>query len=329
MIDHPDELASQSRNLTVAPGDAGDRLDRWLHRNFPELSRALLQRWVRERRVRVDGAPAKPSTALRVGSVVSVAIPPPAPSAPLPADIPLAILFEDECMIAIDKPAGLVVHSSPGVAVGGSVVNALLHYTSELSAEAGAFRPGIVHRLDRETSGVLVIARTDAAHRHLAGQFKARSVAKRYLACVHGTPEGAEGEIDRPLGRSLTNRKRMAIRHDERGRRAQSRWRVLWGNDRFAWLEVTPTTGRTHQIRVHLKSIGHPIVCDAVYGRERRITRSELLGRTPLAGEAPILARHALHAESIRLAHPRDGRVLEFRAQLPPDLEAVAAAIRP
>ena len=297
------------------------RLDVYLHRNFPQLSRSLLKRHIEGGRITCGRQALKPSSVLHDRQELVVDLPAPVSVRPLPEDIPLAVLYEDADLIVIDKPAGVVVHPGAGTGAGGTIVNALLNYSEELSAEGGHERPGIVHRLDRETSGVLIIARNDYAHRTVAAQFKARSVHKEYLACAHGVPRARSGVIDLPIARSLTQRKKMAIRHDEEGKSSVTRWQLVRVIDeRFAWFHCFPETGRTHQIRVHLKASGHPIVCDALYGREKRLFRAELDGRKPVATESPLLARHALHATRLTLAHPRTGKELEFRAPLPPDL---------
>lgn len=250
-------------------------------------------------------------------------IPPPLSPHPVPEELPLDILFEDDCILVLSKSSDMVVHPSPGTRGEGTLVNALLGQTDALSTEGGEYRPGIVHRLDRETSGLLVVARTDQAHRHLSAQFKARTVAKEYVALAHGVPKEQEGHIDLPLGRSPTQRKKMTVRHDDQGKESQTGWQVEKTLGDFTWFRLFPRTGRTHQIRVHLKNIGHPIVCDALYGREKKITISELQGRTPKAGESPILEHHALHAHRLRIAHPRDESPLEFQADLPPELQAL------
>ncbi len=307
-------------SLTVDASGSGRRVDAWLARQFPELSRSVLKSYIQKGRVSVDGETPKPSTTLQAGQQLEVRIPPPPPPFPVPEGLPLDIIYEDEALLVINKTSEMVVHPHPGSGESGTLVNALLNYTDILSSEAGEYRPGIVHRLDRETSGLLLVARTDAAHRHLAAQFKARTLQKEYYALVHGIPRESEGEIDLPLGRSPTHRKKMTIRHDEQGKSSKTRWCRERQLGNFCWLHLFPATGRTHQIRVHLKAIGHPILCDALYGREKKITRSELVGRKPKAGEAPLLERHALHAARLRFQHPLDDRRVELVAPFPPDL---------
>lgn len=306
--------------LTVAPEEAGERLDVFLHRRLPDLSRSLLKRLIEEGRVRIDGRAPKASRMLRAGERVELEVPPPPPPLPVPQRIPFEIIHEDESFLVIGKPAGLIVHPGAGNLAGGTLVNALLAHDDRLSREAGDFRPGIVHRLDRETSGLMVIARDDDTHRRLAAQFKARMVRKEYLALAHGAPATAQGSIAEPIGRSVSDRKRMAVRHDSGGKPALTAWRAVGTLGRYTWFRCFPHTGRTHQIRVHLKSIGHPLLCDFVYGREKTLTLSEAHGRHPQGKEEPALARHALHAFRLAFRHPEDGRPLEFEAPLPADL---------
>ena len=311
----------EAHRFHIAPEDAGARIDSWLHGQFPDLSRSLLKRYIQEQRVTIDGDTVKPSATLRAGATVEICIPPPPEPFPLPEEIPLEILHQDDAIIVIQKTPDMVVHPSAGGAhAGGTIVNALLGLTEDLSSDAGQYRPGIVHRLDRETSGLLVVARSDHAHRCLAAQFKERRVKKEYLALCHGVPKEARGEVDLPLGRSLRDRKKMAVRTDEGGKPSHTAWQVEKQLGRLTWLRLFPTTGRTHQIRVHLKALGHPIVCDATYGREKRITLSEIHGRRPGPGEEPILTRQALHAARLSFTHPDSDETLTFEAPLPPDL---------
>ncbi len=313
----------RERTLTVEHAEAGHRLDVFLHERLPELSRSVLKRLVEQGHVRIAGRAAKPSRPLRAGETVEISIPPPPPPLPIPESFPLDVIHEDAAFLVIHKPAGLVVHPGAGNLHGGTLVNSLLAHTDQLSREAGDYRPGIVHRLDRETSGLMVIARHDDAHRRLAAQFKARMVRKEYLALAHGEPVSLEGRIEEPIGRSLVNRKRMAVRPDSGGKAALTLWRTIGSLGRFTWFRCFPHTGRTHQIRVHLKTIGHPIACDFHYGRERSLTLSEAQGRKPQGKEEPVLSRHALHAFRLEFRHPDDGQLLQFEAPLPDDLSAL------
>lgn len=322
----PRPPSGERRTWAVAPDAAGVRLDVFLHERFPEVSRSALKRWVEEGRVTIDGRNPKPSRMLRAGESVTMTVPPPPPPMPIPQDIPFEIIHEDASLLIIHKPAGLVVHPGAGNESGGTLVNALLSRTERLSREAGDFRPGIVHRLDRETSGVMVIARDDDAHRRIAAQFKARMVRKEYLALAHDAPATPEGRIDAPLGRSPIDRRRHIVRHDSDGKPALTSWRAVGTIGPFAWFRCFPHTGRTHQIRVHLKSIGHPIACDHLYGREKKLTLTEAHGRKVRGAEEPVLVRHALHAFRLAFRHPVDGRPVSFEAPLPPDLRVLREA---
>lgn len=288
---------------TVGPEHAGKRLDHFLKTAFPEYSRALLQEWIKAGHVRVQGAPAKASQLLRGNEQVEVE---PAHRPPLqatPEDLPLEILYEDAAVIAVNKPAGMVVHAGAGVH-SGTLVNALLHRFQQLSTTAGDLRPGIVHRLDKETSGVLLVARNDAAHLNLAAQFSGRQVEKIYLALVEGAVRTDRGQIDKPIARDPVSRIKMTSRLGT-GRAAWTEFQVLQRMASHTLLEVKIGTGRTHQIRVHLSSIGHPVAGDRLYG-----------GHAPPEGE-----RFFLHAHRIRFTSPATGEVVTVVAALPPELE--------
>ena len=289
--------------LLAEPRDRGKRLDQMLHERLPEFSRSRIQQSIRDGLVRVDGAPAvRPSQPIRGAETVDFQIAEPPPLRATPEDIPLRILYEDADLIAIDKPAGMVVHAGAGVH-SGTLVNALLHRFDALSSLGGDLRPGIVHRLDRYTSGVLLVAKTDAAHRKLAAQFSGREVEKIYLALVHGTLKTDHGRIDRPIARDPIHRTKMTSRL-ARGRYAWSEYKVLHRYPDFTYLEVKIGTGRTHQIRVHLSSIGHPVVGDTLYG----------------APSKPALGRYFLHAHEITFAQPTTGEPITVTSPLPEDL---------
>ena len=289
--------------LSAESHDAGKRLDHLLHERLPEFSRSRIQDWIRHGRVLANGTPAKASHMVRAGEWFDVE---PAGLPPLNAtaeSIPLTVLYEDPELIAIDKPAGMVVHAGAGVH-SGTLVNALLHRFGELSRVGGALRPGIVHRLDRYTSGVLLVAKTDSAHRRLAAQFSGRQVEKIYLALVQGKVKLESGRIERPIARDPVRRTRMTARLAT-GRPAWSEYRVLRRFQGFTLLEVRIGTGRTHQIRVHLSSIGHPVAGDTLYG----------------AGAAQA-ARYFLHAHRIRFHQPSSGEEIEVVSPLAPELDA-------
>jgi 23S rRNA pseudouridine1911/1915/1917 synthase len=287
---------------------AGKRLDQALHEQLPEFSRSRLQDWIKQERVLVNGAPARSSRVLREGDQVAVE---PAELPPLRAEaeaIPLRVLYEDPYFVAIDKPAGMVVHAGAGVH-SGTLVNALLGRFQSLSALGGDLRPGIVHRLDRFTSGVILVAKTDAAHRALAALFAGRQVEKTYLALVHGVVGPECGRIDKPIARDPRHRTRMTARLSQ-GRTAWTEYRVLRRFPDFTFLEVRIGTGRTHQIRVHLASIGHPVAGDRLYGAPAHAKN----------GIQPPRERFFLHAHRIRLQHPFSGQPVEIESPLPEDL---------
>jgi 23S rRNA pseudouridine1911/1915/1917 synthase len=289
--------------------DAGQRLDNWLHARLPETSRARIQDWIKRGHVQVNGATSRPSCTLRGGEIIEVQ---PAEAPPLHAtaeNIPLAMLYEDADLVAVDKPAGMVVHAGAGVHTG-TLVNALLHRFENLSGVGGALRPGIVHRLDRFTSGVLLVAKHDAAHRSLADQFAGRQVTKTYLALVQGEVKQESGRIERPISRDPVHRTRMTARLAE-GRAAWSEFKVLRRFEGYTLLEVRIGTGRTHQIRVHLASLKHPVVGDTLYG----------------AAAQPELGRYFLHAHRIEFRQPSTGEPVVVVSPMAPELEAWLARL--
>jgi len=294
------------------------RLDVFLATSQAALSRSQAKSWIDAGRVQVDGRPRKAGFPLRGGEWLVVDPPPPTPARAAPEDLPLRILYEDDDVVAIDKPPGMVVHPAPG-AWRGTIVNALLHrglVPHQLSAE----RPGIVHRLDKETSGVLLVARNARAQLALSRAFHDRLVKKTYLAIVLGVPRVATGSLEWPIGRHPVERKRMSIR-SRSPRAARTRYGVLESFGTLSLLRLEPETGRTHQIRVHLAATGHPVLADPVYGART--------GRAlPARGPGRSFPRQALHAAELELAHPTTGERLHLRAPLPDDLRALLAALR-
>jgi 23S rRNA pseudouridine1911/1915/1917 synthase len=314
------KLPSQAMRVAVLPEHAGLRLDRFLASQLPEMSRTRIQALIEQGRVLVDGLARKASQRVEPGATVVVEIPPPPVPGAQPEKIPLEILYEDEDIVAVNKPAGMIVHPGAG-AEKGTLVAALLHHfggAGGLSSIGAPLRPGIVHRLDKGTSGVAIIARTDAAHLNLAEQFRSRRVEKTYLALLHGKVKGESGRIELPVARDLRRRSRMTARRRQ-GHEARTDWRIRLRLDGFSLIEADLHTGRTHQIRVHFSALGSPVVGDTLYGapRQERID-SELL---------PELGRNFLHAARIRFAHPRSGKELDIRAPLPADLRAYLEAL--
>jgi 23S rRNA pseudouridine1911/1915/1917 synthase len=309
----------------VDPSEDNLRLDVALSLHFDDLSRAQAKRWIDEGRVRLGGKSARASRICREGDVVEVAVPAPRPAIPLPESVPLEIVHEDRHLVVVNKPSGMVVHPAPGHS-SGTLVNALLAHTRDLSGIGGVLRPGIVHRLDAGTSGLLVVAKSDPAHRHLAAQFQNRTVTKRYLAIVHGTPP-ERLSIDRPIGRDPRHRKKISSRaRAPRAARSEvERLELLPGS---ALLEIRIATGRTHQIRVHLSESGYPVAGDREYGAPRT-------GAGPRAGRSASAVRllrgferPALHAFELAFEHPASGERVSFQARLPPDMAELLEKLR-
>jgi 23S rRNA pseudouridine1911/1915/1917 synthase len=307
--------------LEVPPASAGERLDRYLAAHFPGISRSRLAALIQQGHVRVGGAHSKASHRVSPGDIVEVRIVPREPLRAAAVEIPLDVLYEDEDIVVVNKPAGMVVHPGAGIPPGGATLaGALLHRYGALSARGGAVRPGIVHRLDKGTSGATVVARNDAAHHSLAAQFAGRTVEKIYIALVHGKLKSTEGTIRLAVARDLRRRTRMTTRRrPEEGRASQTDWRALAALGPFTLIEARLRTGRTHQIRVHFSALGHPVVGDALYGAPRA---PEAGGRA-----LPALDRIFLHAARLAFAHPRTGQRLELRAPLPPELRSFLAAL--
>jgi 23S rRNA pseudouridine1911/1915/1917 synthase len=313
-------VALQPDSFPVSAEDAGTRLDQFLAAKISDVSRARVQQLIEQAQVLVDGKLAKPSLRLRGGEEIQVLGPPRLePLRAIPEDIPLDIAYEDADLAIVNKPAGMMVHAGAGATDDernrGTLVNALLHRFGQLSDVGGELRPGIVHRLDKETSGLIVIAKNDAAHRKLAAAFAQRKVKKTYIALVHGWPKADRDTINAAISRDSVRRVRMTTRRSG-GREAITHYAVRKRIDsrfgRFTLLEVKIDTGRTHQIRVHLSSLGHPVVGDRVYGAP-----AEIKSRTGTIS----LSRNFLHAAALELHHPRTAEPLSFQSALPPELE--------
>ena len=304
--------------LTVEAEHAGQRLDKYLADLMPALSRSQAQRLIDEGQVVVEGRTAKANLAVKEGDRITVAMPEPQPSTAVAEDIAIPILFEDADLVVVNKPAGMVVHPAVGHA-SGTLVNALLHHVDDLSGIGGELRPGIVHRLDKGTSGVMVVAKHDAAHEALAQQFHDRHVEKEYIALVWGVVQAGR-RIDLPIGRDPKDRQKMSAR-SRRARSAVTRITRAQHLRGVTLSEVAIHTGRTHQIRVHLSAIGHPVVGDATYGGVKARVAQDL--RPVLRLERPFL-----HAVRLAFTHPTDGRAMTFDAPLPDDLQSILDQLR-
>ncbi len=289
-----------SRTLNFEADASGARLDRFLADNAADFSRSRLQGLIDDGNVTVDGNVVKASHKLRDGESIVVVVPDPRPVDLIPQDIPLDVVYEDDNLLVVDKPAGMTVHPSPGHP-DGTLANAVLGRNPDIEGIGGEQRPGIVHRLDKDTSGLIVVAKNERAHTNLSDQFKERSVTKGYVALVHGHVSPTEAIIDAPIGRHPRDRKKMTV--VERGREARTYYKAVDAFKKFTLLELQPRTGRTHQIRVHLASMRHPVVGDAVYGHPHR-----------------SLERHFLHASRLGFYHPGSGEHVEWTSDLPAEL---------
>jgi 23S rRNA pseudouridine1911/1915/1917 synthase len=306
--------------VRLEPAHAGWRLDRALAAAVPTMSRERLKSLVKSGALQTKDRPVRdPALKVRGDEEFRLSVPEPTPAHNVPQDIPLRIVFEDEHLLVVDKPAGLVVHPAAGNP-DGTLVNALLHHCGgSLSGIGGVARPGIVHRIDKDTSGLLLVAKTDVAHEGLAKQFAAHSIERRYLALVNGVPNTAEGTVDAPLARSSTNRKKISIVEGSRGKRAVTHWRRLQILREAALVECRLETGRTHQVRVHMASLGYPLLGDPVYGRSGKNNR-ELL-------KSLNFYRQALHAAELGFTHPVTKHRLSFASGMPADMQELFTAL--
>ena len=295
-------------SFTVEAG--GERLDKVTPAHVPDLSRATAQRLIKAGEVTVNGRPSKPSYRVQVGDEVVVRVPIEMPTPVVPENIPLDVIYEDDALLVVNKPAGMVVHPAYGHA-SGTLVNAVLAHCPQIADVGGPDRAGVVHRLDKDTSGLILIAKDSVTRAALQRQFKRRQVSKTYLALVEGQVQPREGVVEAPVGRDKRQRKKMAVVRS--GREARTMYRAIEYFANYTLLEVRPHTGRTHQVRVHLSWLGYPIVGDAVYGRHR---------------QRLLRGRHFLHASRIRFSHPATGEEVEFEAPLPPKLADVLNQLR-
>ncbi|MFZ0272747.1 MAG: RluA family pseudouridine synthase [Acidobacteriaceae bacterium] len=311
---------------------AKQRLDAWLAGQLTGVSRERVQLLIQQEQIRLDGKPPRASYRLRGGESVEVhGDPTPPPLKAFAEDIPLQVVYEDDELSVIDKPAGMMVHTGAGAVEGGTLVNALLHRYRSLSSVGGEQRPGIVHRLDKQTSGLIIIARNDAAHARLAQMFAERQMKKTYIALVHGHLKQDHGTVDAPIARDLLRRTRMTTRRQTGARTAVSHYTVLrrvssrFGQ--FTLVSVRIETGRTHQIRVHLASIGHPVVGDTLYGAPARLLVSPSRQTRDPEPESLALKRNFLHAAELEFAHPRTGKPVHLQSALPQELETLLREI--
>ncbi len=311
----------KTTNLTVPPGNAGERLDAFLASSGVGLSRSAAVRLLEEGRIKVNGKSSPKNYRLRAGEIITVEFPEPEPDRALPEDIALDIVYEDDDIIVINKPSGMVVHPAAGNP-NGTLVNALLHHCGDsLSGIGGVARPGIVHRIDKDTGGLIVAAKNDDAHRGLAAQLKRHDMRRIYHAIVTGRLREDSGTIDAPLGRDPGNRKRMAVVRDaaKKSKNAVTHWRVLERYPGFTYVRCELETGRTHQIRAHMAGIGHPLLGDAVYGGGR--TKFEQQNKEYIRGQC-------LFAKELRLTHPRTGNEMNFSAELPENFSRLLEKLR-
>ena len=312
--------------LRIRPVHGGRRLDSFLAARFTDRSRAFFQRLIRAGHVTVNGRVVKPSTDIARGDIVRMELPPPPKREILPEDIPLEVLYEDDLLVVINKSAGMIVHPARGN-WGGTLVNALAFHFEQLSGINGPERPGIVHRLDRDTTGVIVVAKSDVAHAQVARQWENRRVRKEYLAIVEGTPQCDADLINRPIGRHPKVREKMAVNLTGGGKEAVTEYQVTERFPGFAAVTAKPRTGRTHQIRVHLASVGLKILADSMYSSRSQFTLADVTGRAEDAGTV-LLRRQALHARRLGLWHPVTGKPMEFEAPIPEDMQRTLDALR-
>ncbi len=293
---------SEAAEWVVEEVQSGERIDKFLSDLMDQVSRTQIQQWIKDGHARVDGRSVKPNYKLAEGQTIVLSIPDPTPMELTPEAIPLEIVYEDSDVIVVNKPRGLVVHPAPGH-YSGTLVNALLYHCKDLSGINGVQRPGIVHRIDKDTSGLLMAAKNDQAHSHLAAQLKEHSVTRKYIAIVHGVLHHDHGTIDAPIGRDASDRKLYTVT-EKNSKRAVTHFVVLERFDGYTLVELKLETGRTHQIRVHMKFIGHPLVGDPAYGRSKGMT----------------MDGQALHAQVLGFTHPKSGERLEFEAPIPEDM---------
>ena len=322
------ELSSVPTEFLVKGRMVGKRVDAYLSSRFSDYSRSVIQKVIDAQAVHVNGLPIKASYKVRLDDQIRIWLPELADDAPIPEDIPISVIYEDDAFTLVNKPSGMVVHPAKGH-WSGTLVNALQFHYDTLSTVGGENRPGIVHRLDRDTTGLLLVAKDDLAHRKLALQFEQRTIHKEYMAIVMGVPDRDNDYVERPIGPHPTNREKMAIRNlEDGGKESVTFYEVIERFANHALVRCKPRTGRTHQIRVHLAHIGHPVVADKLYSGRDRLTLGDVLGHAISEADDVLIDRQALHAFKLKLSHPLTGLPLEFQAPLPEDMERTLAALR-
>ena len=316
MENEPGRQVSLSAEIT----DTDTRIDQYLASKLSDFTRSRIQSLIKEGNVKVNNTPVKTSYRLKAGDIIAISIPPSSPYLLNPEPLDLSIIYEDTSIIVLDKPPGLVIHPAPGHN-SGTLVHGLLHHCDDLSGIGGVLRPGIVHRLDKDTSGLLVVAKNDNAHNFLSSLFKNSRINKRYIALVHGIPENDEGTIDLPISRHPVKRKEMAVSSSSKGKNALTIWKIQETlSDKFALLSVTIKTGRTHQIRVHMSHMGHPVVGDPVYGFKSTWWNKNTHYSKEIVDS---INRQMLHSEYLGFLHPDTEEYMEFNSPIPPDMRLV------
>jgi 23S rRNA pseudouridine1911/1915/1917 synthase len=324
----PPELSSTPCEFVVKARMVGKRIDAYLASRYPDYSRSVIQKVIDAGAVLINGQPAKASYKVRLDDRICIWLPELADDAPLAEDIPITVVYDDPALTVVNKPAGMVVHPAKGHWTG-TMVNALQFHFDTLSTVGGERRPGIVHRLDRDTTGLLIVAKADGAHKQLARQFEQRTIRKEYLALVSGVPGRDSDYIERTIGFHPTQREKMAIRlSEDGGKEAVTFYEVLERFRGYAFVRCKPSTGRTHQIRVHLAHIGHPIIADKAYSGRDRLTLADLHPSDPTEPDRVLIDRQALHAHRLRFTHPRTRAVIQVEAPLPPEFVRTLDVLR-
>ena len=326
----PPGLSETPQEFEVKGRIAGKRLDAYLASRFTDFSRSIIQKLIDADAVLVNDKVVRASYKVQQGDRIRIWLPDLGDGSPTPEDIPISVLYEDSTFVVVDKPRGMIVHPAKGN-WSGTLVNALQFHFDKLSSVGGEERPGVVHRLDKDTTGLVIVAKDDQAHKHLAFQFESRTVQKQYLALVYGEPSRDQDYIERAIGHHPTYREKMAVRAvEDGGKTAVTFYEVLERYKGYALVRCKPETGRTHQIRVHLAHIGHPILADKMYAGREKLTLADVTGALPDSPEAEqvFIDRHALHAHRLRFTHPNTGEIIALEAPIPADFAAATAALK-